>query len=71
MKKEFDYFEKALFISPEEGNPGKKPPKEELGNPAGYLKKTFFAKKGKAHTLYIGVHGVAEIYVNGTLVISL
>lgn len=70
MKKEFDYFEKALFISPEEGNPGKKPPKEELGNPAGYLKKTFFAKKGKPYTLYIAVHGVAEIYVNGESVTS-
>ncbi|MCR5210923.1 MAG: alpha-L-rhamnosidase N-terminal domain-containing protein [Lachnospiraceae bacterium] len=68
MKKEFDYFEKAFWISPEGANPGKKPPKEELGNPAGYLKKTFSAKKDKKYTLYIGVHGVAEIYVNGTLV---
>ena len=68
MKKEFDHFERAFWISPEGPNPGKKPPKEELGNPAGYLKKTFKAKKGEEYTLYIGVHGVAEIYVNGTLV---
>ena len=68
MSGKSDIFESAFFISPEEEDQGESNFPGYIGPPAGYLRRRFFIEPGKKCVLYVGVHGVAEIYINGTSV---
>lgn len=66
MSGKSDIFESAFFISPEEEDQGDSNFPGYIGPPAGYLRRRFFIEPGKKCVLYVGVHGVAEIYINRT-----
>ena len=61
-------FENASFVSPEEEDQGESNFPGYIGPPAGYLRRRFFVDPGKKCVLYVGVHGVAKIYINGASV---
>ena len=68
MSNKGDIFEYASFVSPEEEDQGESNFPGYIGPPAGYLRRRFFMEPGKKCILYVGVHGVAKLYINGASV---